>query len=104
QVARERNCGHRAPGSRRRWGRRPGFRMTSSTNGFQPGGNRDPLVELLCFQQTIVGSIEVVALDVETGERQTMTRRLLRLFVRRGDFAHALTQRDRPRVALQSSL
>ena len=45
--------------------------------------------------------VEIVALDVETGQRQTMARRFLRVLVRRGHFAHALTQRDRSRAAIQ---
>ena len=77
------------------------LRMARAANCFQAGADRDALVERLCFQQTIVRGVEIVALDVQTRQRQTMPRGFLRVLVRRGHFAHAFAQRDRPRISVQ---
>ncbi len=48
--------------------------------------------------------IEIIALDVETGQGQALARRFLGMLVGRADFAHALTQTDRSRVMLERRL
>src|SRR6266403_2371699 len=78
--------------------------MTGAPDRFQPAADRDARVELLGFQQTIMRGIEIIALDVETGQGQALARGFLGMFVGRADFAHALTQRDRSRVMLERRL
>ena len=80
------------------------FGMPRAPNRFQTRRDRDAMVELLCFQQTIVRGIEIITFDVETRQRQAVARSFLRMFVRRRDFAQALTQKDRARVVLQGGL
>ena len=57
----------------------------------------------LRFSKAIVRGIEIVTLDVETGERRAMPQPL-RLFVRRRDSARTLPQTDRPRAAFNAAL
>ena len=75
--------------------------MTRATNRFQTGRDRNAVIKLLRFQQTIVGGIKVVSLDVKAGQRQTMPRRFFRVLMQSGNFAHALAQGNRSRTPLQ---
>ena len=70
------------------------LRMARAADRLQAAGDRDAVVELLCFQQSIVRRVEIVPLNVKTGERQTMPRRFRRVLVRGGDFAQPLAERD----------
>ena len=68
------------------------FRMPCAADCFQPRGNRNAIVEELSLQQTFVRRVEITPLDVETGQRQTLARSFVRVFVGSGHIAHALTQ------------
>jgi hypothetical protein len=55
---------------------------------------------LPCFEQAFLRRVEVIARNVEVGERETLTRGLVREFVGDGDFAQLLAQTDRVRMIL----
>ena len=64
-------------------GFRSKIRTTRAPDCFQPARNIDARVELLCFQQSIVSVVKLVALDIEPGQRQTLARCFVRsVFVR----------------------
>jgi hypothetical protein len=57
---------------------------------------RYPTIELFGFEQAIVSGVEVLALDVDTGEGEALASGLLVLPVTGADFPQALAQFDRP--------
>ena len=68
------------------------FRMSGAANCLQTGGDRNAIVEKLSLQQTFVRRLEIIPLDVQTGQGQTLARSFVRVFVGSGHVAHALTQ------------
>src|SRR2546425_13168571 len=75
--------------------------MSRPPNRVQTSGDRNAIVQSLSFQQTLVRRVEVIPVDVKTGQRQTLARGFIRVLVSRGHVANALAQRNRSRTALQ---
>ena len=76
--------------------RRQAVRTAGPADGFEATRNVDAWIEILGFQQPIVCSFEVLALDVETSQRQALARRFIKILVTGSDFAQPLAQRNRP--------
>src|ERR1051326_5898175 len=68
------------------------FRMPRAANRFQTRGDRDSIIELFRFQQTVVGCVKVVPFDVKARQRQTMTCSFFRMFMRGRNFAQLFAQ------------
>src|SRR5262252_5079368 len=75
--------------------------MTRPANRFQSSGDRDSIIKLLGLKQTIMRRIKIIALDIQTGERDAMAGRLFSKLMRLGNFAQSFTQGDRSGTALQ---
>ena len=79
-----------------RFGRGRWFQVgpARAANRFQSCGDVDAYVELFGLEQTVVGRVEVVALDVETGECEALSGGFFGLFLGGVDLAQAFTQFD----------
>src|SRR5438105_15354127 len=75
--------------------------MSGAANRFQTGGDRNAIVKGLSLQQTIVRCVEIITVNVKTGQRQTLARGFVGVFVAGGYVAHALAQWNRSRSTLQ---
>src|SRR5687767_32775 len=62
--------------------------------GFETASDVDSIVELFRFKEPVVGRVEIFALDVETGERQTLPGGFFNLFLRGADLAQAFAKFD----------
>src|SRR6185369_10845358 len=54
----------------------------SATNGVKTSSNIYACIELLGFEQPVVGCVEVFAFNINTGQCQTLSGRLFDLFLR----------------------
>jgi hypothetical protein len=81
-----------------RSGRRLEIRATRPPNGFEPGCNVYPTIELFCFKQPVVGSIEVFSFDVDTCEGQTLASSLFFVLVNGANLAELFSQFNGPTV------
>src|SRR5437667_7150413 len=75
--------------------------MSRAANRIQTRGDRNWIVQSLSLQQTLVRRVEVIPIDVKTGQRQTLARGFVRVLVGRSHIAKALAQWNRSRTALQ---
>ena len=63
------------------------IRSPGAADGLETAGDIYPCIELLGFEQAVVGGVEVFAFDVKTGKRETLACGFFDVFVGRADFA-----------------
>src|SRR5688500_1364702 len=69
--------------------------------GFETASDVDSIVALFRFKEPVVGRVEIFALDVESGERQTLPGRFFNLFVRGADLAQPFAEFDGAGVQIE---
>src|SRR5437879_2824222 len=76
------------------------MRAADAANRVRAGRNRDARVQVFGFEQTVVCGLKFLALDVETGERETLARCFFRV-LGRADLTQPFSQLDGTRAAFK---